>query len=296
VTVLGYGREWNTFAHRTPSEAAQENCAFRSCHGRGTRTPHPDRPAVVRQMSETSSLTAALQAAHGQDSNDTDLRTRYAEYLPVKPAKGPGSGNPNRTKGPNEYQPELHEAEFEVAEANGDLLHGATRPPYILQQERPEHRFLVFLYAQGMGTKDIFIQLGGEWDKTRNAPVSGTGQYSYQHLHTIRRQAWFQTKLVQYMEECGKDVIRSKFEAELMPSIEKVIEIRDNSNAPVALQLRAAESLIDRFLGKPIQQVQALPVASVDRYEKDAADLVRETEAIEAELKNLNAAFLTNEE
>ena len=97
------------------------------------------------------------------------------------------------------------------------------------------------------------------------------------------------------MEQCGKDVIRAKFEAELMPSIEKVIEIRDDVNAPKQLQLRAAESLIDRFLGKPIQQVVALPTASVAKYEKDAAALAKETEAIENELRNLNPAFLTNE-
>ena len=248
-------------------------------------------------MSETSSLTEALERAHGKDSAES-LREKYAEYLPVKPDnqyRGRGRKKLDREKTNQEFDPERDESAYTKAEEAGRLLHGCTRPPLVIQQERPEHRFLVFLYAQGMSTKDIFIQLGGEWDSTRNLPVSGTGQYSYQHLHTIRRQAWFQTKLVEYMEQCGKDVIRAKFEAELMPSIEKVIEIRDNVDAPVALQLRAAESIIDRFLGKPVQQVQAVPVASVEKYEKEAADLVRETEAIEAELKNLNPALLSND-
>lgn len=244
-------------------------------------------------MSETSSLNDVLQRAHGKESA---LREQFAEYLPVKPKKGPGSADPNRVKTRQEYNPERDEQAFVDAEADGKLLHNAARPSVTIQKERPEHRFLVFLYAQGMSTKDIYLQLGGEWDSTRNLPLPGTAaQYSYQHLHNIRRQAWFQTKLIEYMEQCGKDVIRAKFEAELMPSIEKVIEIRDDVNAPKQLQLRAAESLIDRFLGKPIQQVVALPVASVDKYEKDAAALARETEAIENELKNLNPAFLTNE-
>jgi hypothetical protein len=93
------------------------------------------------------------------------------------------------------------------------------------------------------------------------------------------------------MDECGKDAIRAKFEMELKPSIEKVIAIRDDLKAPLQLQLRAAESLIDRFLGKPVQQVVALPQSSVAKYEQDAASLARETEAVEVELKNLNAAF-----
>lgn len=233
-------------------------------------------------MSEASALTDVLQRVHGKESA---LRDKYAEYLPVDEVKTRG-----RKK---RIQPEGDP--FQEAADSGKTLHGATRPPYIIQQERPEHRFLIFLYAQGMSTKDIYLQLGGEWDSSRNLPISGTSaQYSYQHLHTIRRQAWFQTKLVEYMEQCGKDVIRARFEAELMPSIEKVVAIRDAQDAPMQLQLRAAESLIDRFLGKPLQHVQALPVASVDKYEKDAAALVKETEALEAELKNLNAAFLTD--
>jgi len=244
-------------------------------------------------MSETSPLAEVLQRAHG--SSEEELRSQYAEFLPVKNKRGPGSADPNRVKQSQEFNPERDEHAFTEAEENGNLLHNASRPQVVIQKERPEHRFLVFLYAQGMSTKDIYIQLGGEWDSKRNLPISGTSaQYSYQHLHNIRRQAWFQTKLIEYMEECGKDVIRAKFEAELMPSIEKVISIRDDADAPKQLQLRAAESLIDRFLGKPIQQVQSVPVASVSKYEKEAADLARETEAIEAELKNLNPAFLTN--
>ena len=93
------------------------------------------------------------------------------------------------------------------------------------------------------------------------------------------------------MDECGKDAIRAKFEMELRPSIEKVIAIRDDASASKQLQLKAAESLIDRFLGKPVQQVVAITQSSVAKYESDAAALARETMAVEAELKNLNAAL-----
>jgi hypothetical protein len=244
--------------------------------------------------------------AHGDSDADAHLRERYAEFVPCEAARPEGSVpakkarryqlNPDRVRTKGEFDPARDEQAFVDAEADGNLLHGARRPPVTLQQERPEHRFLVFLYAQGISTKDIFIQLGGEWDASRNAPISGTGQYSYQHLHTIRRQAWFQSKLVQYMEECGKDVVKAKFEMELMPSIDKVIAIRDDQNAPVAIQLRAAESLIDRFLGKAaITVVQQTP-SSVERYEKEVAELQAESDALTAQINSLNPSFLTNNE
>lgn len=209
---------------------------------------------------QVTPLAEVMQDIHGSQGDEETLRGKYAEFLPVKPER----------KG----------------------LHGCTKPPVEIKQERPEHRFLIFLYAQGMSTKDVFTQLGGQWDSERNLPISGTGQYSYQHLHTIRRQAWFQQQLVAYMEECGKDVIRARLESELMPSIEKVVEIRDKHDAPMALQLKAAESLIDRFLGKPVQQVVTQPASTVDKYEKEAEALRLEAAQVEAELRNLNPALV----
>jgi hypothetical protein len=255
-------------------------------------------------MSEARSLPDVLEHAHG--GSDKDLREKYAEYLPNKEyhpkAKnrtgrhGPGTADPNRPKQPSEYNPERDAAAFDQMDADGTGLHNNRRPPYIIQSERPEHRFLVFLYAQGLSTKEIYLQLGGQWDSERNLPISSPdARYSYQHLHTIRRQAWFQTKLVEYMEKCGEDVVRAKLKAELMPSIDKVIAIRDDVDAPKQLQLKAAESLIDRFLGKAVQQVVTVAPATVAKYAKDAADLQSELDAVESELKNLNPAFLTNE-
>jgi hypothetical protein len=250
-------------------------------------------------MSETSPLTEVLQRVHAPSAEE-ELRDTQTEFVPI--LKQGQNGRIGRVKGvpkdPNRIRAnwEFNEARdgpvHDAMHENKQCLHNSPRPPVLLKTEQPEHRFLVFLYAQGLSTKEIFLQLGGAWDSNTNLPVSGTGaRYSYAHLCSIRRQAWFQTNLVKYMDECGKDAIRAKFEMELKPSIEKVIAIRDDLKAPLQLQLRAAESLIDRFLGKPVQQVVALPQSSVAKYEQDAASLARETEAVEVELKNLNAAF-----
>ncbi len=257
-------------------------------------------------MSQAQENVSTLHEALQDVDDETRLRERYAEFLPVDSdevacGKTPKKArryalNEDRVKTKAEFDPNRDEAAFGELEAEGKLLHGATRPPVTIQQERPEHRFLVFLFAQGLSTKDIFIQLGGEWNASANAPISGTGQYSYQHLHTIRRQAWFQKRLVEYMEECGKDVVRAKLEAECMPSLDRVIAIRDDVNAPVAVQLRAAESLLDRFLGKAAITVTHVQASSVDRYEKEISELEAESAALTAQINSLNPSFLTNSE
>lgn len=239
-------------------------------------------------------LTEVMEEVHGGDE-ESFLRERYAEFIPceaVPKKKRRYELNPGRPASKSDYNEERDGQQFRDGAADGTMLHGVKPPPVIIQQERPEHRFLIFLYSQGMSTKDVYIQMGGEWDSARNAPVSGTGQYSYQHLHTIRRQAWFQTKLVEYMEECGKDLIRAKLESELMPSIDTVIRIRDDKEAPKNVQLSAANSLIDRFLGKATVHIQAEDPSSVARYEKEAKELEAERRTLEAQINALNPSFL----
>lgn len=237
---------------------------------------------------------------HGcqSDSSDDALRNQYSEFLPVDEVSEKKARryplNPDRVKAKSEFNSDRHEAAFAEQEVNGMLLHNEARPSVIIDKEKPEHRFLIFLFAQGMSVKDVFCQLGGEWDKELSRPVSGTGQYSYQHLITIRRQSWFQSKLIQYMEELGKSAVQARLELEVMPSIERIAKLRDDPDAPKAVQLNASNSLLDRFLGKPQQSVQVVPVSNVARYEQDAEKLQQEVEKIEAEIRNLNPAVLTN--
>lgn len=211
-------------------------------------------------------LTEVLEDAH--NDSEARLRAEYAEYLEVEPTKD----SPNMS----------------------EQLHGNKPPAVTIQKETPQHRFLVFLFAQGLSQKDVFIQLGGQWDNEKNLPISGTGQFTYQHLGTIRRQGWFQKALIAYMEQCGKDAIQARLETELIPSIDKVVAIRDNVNAPPNVQLAAANSLIDRFLGKPVQHVQKSVERTIQTFEDDADALQREAEKIEAELRNINPALVNN--
>lgn len=175
---------------------------------------------------------------------------------------------------------------------NGGIrdLVNAQSPNFVLQKESPEHRFLLYLFAQGNSVIEVFSQLGGQVDPKTKLPIPGTGRYSYGWLCQIRRQAWFRRQLTEFLHETGKDLVQAKLQTELVPSLEAVIEIRDDMDAPASVRLNAANSLIDRYLGKPVQHVRTESASSTEKYEAEAADLQRQIEQVDQEMKSLNAA------
>lgn len=205
--------------------------------------------------------------------------------------QGKGRGRPNTGKGfgpsSNQFDEQVHNNDV----LNGLDLHNAGSPQFHIQKEKPEHRFLIYLFAQGHSTKEIFLQLGGEWDTELNKPIPGTGHYTYCWLTQIRKQAWFREQLTNFLHEAGKDLISAKLELEVSPSLEVVINIRDDTSLPAAVRLRAADSLIDRHLGKPVQHVKSESVHTVNSFEKSAEELNAELKQIEGELKAYNASL-----
>ena len=159
-----------------------------------------------------------------------------------------------------------------------------------LDKENPRHRVLVYLFAQGGTAKNVFLDLGGKWDEDNNCAISGTGEYSYQHLLNIRRQPWFQNELLQVIAENGSPLVEARLKLEMMSSIETLIEVRDNKKERGATRVTAANSLLDRYLGKPTQKVEQVQPASVANYEAEREELEAKKQKLLEEIKVLNPA------
>lgn len=188
----------------------------------------------------------------------------------------------------------INEFDTKIDSNNGgdrDLYGAKDSPPnFIIKKESPEHRFLLYLFAQGNSATDVFIQLGGKLDPATKAPLPGTGKFSYHWLCQIRRQAWFREQLTQFLHETGKDLVQAKLQTEVIPSLDVVLSVRDDINAPANVRLTAANSLIDRFLGKPTQVVQQIESKSIAKFETDADLLDKQIAQVEEEMRSLNAA------
>lgn len=157
-------------------------------------------------------------------------------YLPtaVKSAKG------NATSEAIAVRPDVAAAAKEYFESE-DRLHGDKVPELTILKEQPHHRMMVYLHASGAKATDIAEQTG----------------YTSTYVAQVLRQPWARSRLVQILKECGKDRVKHFLTHEVAPSLEVLREIRDNRSAKEASRLTAANSILDRALGKPTVHVES---------------------------------------
>lgn len=116
-----------------------------------------------------------------------------------------------------------------------------TRPPNLgIQEEKFQHRMVILLKAKGLSNNDIAAQVG----------------MTYPWVSQILRQPWAKTALLEMLKVGGADIIGERLRAESMECIERVVELRDSASAPAAVKLAAANTLLDRFLGKAVQKTE----------------------------------------
>lgn len=229
-------------------------------------------------MSESSTKEALEEALTGK--YESIALTRCG--APVEGKRGRKVTKPNRIRGSHEFTPEPGD-KFLLDNAIDIPLHGARPPEIRVMQEKPEHRLVVMMVAQGMSLKEVFLQLGGVWKDGQ--PVSGTGKYGYQYLCQLRRQPWFQANVVKYIEDQGKDRIAAVLEAEAQPALEELIRIAHDPNERGSVRLNACNSLLDRHLGKPTQKIEQETKHTIESFERDAEKVQEEIEKLEAEEK-----------
>ena len=146
-------------------------------------------------------------------------------------------------------------------EESPDALFGDKRPNLVIKSERPEHRMIVYLKAQGMTNQEIANKTG----------------YGYQWVCQIVRQPWFRAKFVEECKEVGRDAVETFLKAEVLPSLETLRNIRDNEAGKAADRRAAADSLLDRFLGKPTQRVEKEETSKgLDAARETVEDLERQ--------------------
>jgi hypothetical protein len=111
---------------------------------------------------------------------------------------------------------------------------------FAIIHEKPEHRLIVYLKARGLSNKEVSEKTG----------------YTQAWVSQICRQPWFRLRLVQELREAGLDKVAKLLESSAIDSIFTIINIRDDETAPKAVRRACADSLLDRWLGKPTVHVE----------------------------------------
>ena len=143
-------------------------------------------------------------------------------------------------------------------------------PQYDIKHEKPEHRLIVFLKAQGFSNREIATKLG------LTSVMVG---------YTLK-QPWARIRLLREIEESGRDGIHELLKGAAPDCVLTLIDIAACSNAKDSDRIAASQAVLDRFLGKPTQRVESVNT-NVNTTMQDVQRMQSELVEVEAELKRV---------
>jgi len=120
-----------------------------------------------------------------------------------------------------------------------NALKGDIDPITFLKSEKPAHRLMAEMSAQGYSIREIAEYTG----------------YTEHHISNVLRQPAMRAHTLKTIEKTVQDQIKDFLEGEVLPSLKKLVAVRDNEMARPADQLAASNSILDRYLGKPVQPI-----------------------------------------
>lgn len=149
------------------------------------------------------------------------------------------------------------------------------KPAYqAVLKESPRHRLILWMTANGQSPQQIADALG----------------ITRQTVYTTRKQPWFREMFVRITASMGKDAATQLLKGEVLPSLQTLVEVRDNPLAKDSDRRAAADSLLDRYLGKPTVKVDSDAKAPSD-VPAEVASLQAEALRLQEELKASGITF-----
>lgn len=151
-----------------------------------------------------------------------------------------------------------------------EKLFNQREPNLVVMHEKPWHRAVMFMVAQGLTHQEIADHFG------KTVPW----------ISQLTRQPWFRARLTHELQLAGVDKVQTMLEAQVIPSIEAVIKLRDSAQSE-PVRLNAAINLVDRFCGKPIQKTESTVKADIHATVENVSAVDRELQQVEAQLAQL---------
>lgn len=130
--------------------------------------------------------------------------------------------------------------------------------------EQNWHRTALYLVAAGTPSKD----------------VATACEVTVQSVYKLLKAPWFQQKLDDKLKENGATDIMALFKAEAINSVVTLVELRDGGKNE-AVRKSAATEILDRYMGKPKQTIEATTTVRSDDPVEEAARLERENAMLE---------------
>lgn len=147
-----------------------------------------------------------------------------------------------------------------ITSSNPDMLFGASPAYQTIKKEQPEHRIILWLRLRAHSVKEIAALVN----------------YSESQVRQVCAQPWFLDAFCRLSSEVGKDAVETMLEGEVVPSINRLVQLRDNAESD-AVRRQAAVDILDRIRGKPTQKIETKSSGSMQVTVFDAAALLEES-------------------
>lgn len=166
-----------------------------------------------------------------------------------------------------------------------NALHNSKDPNLEILHEKPEHRIIITLKAQGKSNREIYAAFGGTFNSATGKP-NNDGRYTESWISQIVRQPWARVAiLAEIKRTTNGDSMQALLAGQVEDSIFTLVELRDNAKDDPAVRRGCANDLLDRVFGKPTQHVHS--DARVHHTMMDIASLDKELAETQKELTRL---------
>lgn len=134
-----------------------------------------------------------------------------------------------------------------------------TAPVRYLAKESATHRVILNMLARGFKDKEVAETLGVTQPTITN----------------LKRQPWAQKYLAEMIAKIGKDEITELLRSEALPALHRIIDISKGAieGVRVSDQLKANESIVERWLGPARTSLKPPPAEDVDLNELSDEEL-----------------------
>ena len=109
----------------------------------------------------------------------------------------------------------------------------------VVEHEKPVHRLMAEMAAQGFTNAEIGLHTG----------------YTPHHVANILRQPFARQHTIKTIEKTVQQEMKEFLEAEVLPNLRVLKQERDRIDNRSSDRQSAANALLDRFLGKPVQPI-----------------------------------------
>jgi len=147
------------------------------------------------------------------------------------------------------------------AEDEALAFYGQRDPQIQIQSEKPHHRVMLYLAAEGNTATEIA-------EKTGFTTVT---------VNNLLKQPWAAKRIAQILEESGRTKVELVLTGAALGAVKRLITEMDSTSGTAATRINAADKVLDRCWGKPNQPITHKEGKSLDDMSDSeiAAELAR---------------------